>query len=286
MSRHVKILFSTFIIIAVFSNACSNKKKQGKSPVDYDLSNPEKFNLPASLLEISGISFYKGHNDTIYCIQDEEGKIFRLSWGGKNQTHVKFGKKGDYEDVAVLRDKVVILKSNGTLYSFAKEDAAYEEVDRVTEWKALLPQGEYEGLYGDDANGKLYVLCKNCAGDVDADKVSGYILDVRDSIHAVSGFSINAAEIKAFGGKVKSGFRPSALAQHPVTREWFVLSGANKLLVITDEYWKVKEAYPLNGNVFYQAEGIAFDEAGTLFISNEGDDLSNGNILKFVRRPK
>lgn len=286
MNRYSKIFLGAFIIIAFFSNACTNKKKQSKTPVEYDLSNPEKFNMPAGLLEISGISFYKGNKDTIYCIQDEEGKVFRMALGTKKQVNVKFGKKGDYEDVAVLKDKIVVLKSNGTLFSFAKKNADYEEVDSVMEWKALLPQGEYEGLYGDDATGKLYVLCKNCDGDINVEKVSGYILDVGDSIHPLSDFSINVAEIKPFGGKVKSGFRPSALAQHPFTREWFVLSGTNKLLVIMDEHWKVKEAYPLDGNIFHQAEGIAFDGAGNLFISNEGDDLSDGNILQFVRRTK
>ena len=286
MSTYVKILFRAFVILTLISNACSNKKQQNKRLVEYDLNNPEKFNMPSSLLEISGISFHKGNKDTIYCIQDEDGKVFRLAWGVKKQTNAKFGKKGDYEDVAVVKDKVVVLKSDGTLFSFAKENMAFEVVDNVMEWKDLVPKGEYEGLYGDDATGKLYVLCKNCDGDEDADKVSGYILDVKDSIHRVSGFSINVEEIKSFGGKVKPFFRPSALAQNPVTREWFILSGTNKLLVVTDENWKVKEAYPLNGNIFPQAEGIAFDGAGNLFISNEGDDLSDGNILQFVRHPK
>jgi hypothetical protein len=286
MSTFVKIIFHAFVIMTLFSNACSNKKQQNKTLIEYDLNNPEKFNMPSSLLEISGISFYKGNKDTIYCIQDEDGKVFRLAWGVKKQTSAKFGKKGDYEDVAIVKDKVVVLKSNGTLFSFAKENVAFEVVDNVMEWKNLVPKGEYEGLYGDDATGKLYVLCKNCDGDVDAGKVSGYILDVKDSIYPVSRFSINVEEIKSSGGKVKSFFRPSALAQHPLTREWFILSGTNKLLVVADENWKVKKAYPLNGNIFHQAEGIAFDRAGNLYISNEGDDLSDGNILRFVRHPK
>ncbi len=286
MRWYVKILIGTSVIIAVSSQACTNKKDITQTPAGYNLSRPEKFNMPASLLEISGICFYKGIKDTVYCIQDEEGKLFRLAWGVKKQTNAKFGKKGDYEDVAILKDKVVVLKSNGTLFSFAVEDAVYEDVDNVMEWKALVPEGEYEGLYGDEETGKLYVLCKNCDGDIDAGKVSGYILDVKDSIRPVSGFSINVEEIKPFGGKVKSGFRPSALAKNPVTSEWFILSGANKLLIVTDEDWKIKGAYRLDGNTFYQAEGIAFDGAGNLFISNEGDDLSDGNILRFPRSIK
>ena len=73
------------------------------------------------------------------------------------------------------------------------------------------------------------------------------------------------------------------MAKNPITGEWFILSGSNKLLVITDANWKVKDVYPLNGNTFNQAEGIAFDKEGNLYISNEGDDGTNGNILKFTK---
>lgn len=288
-------MIHTFIkygfIVLLFSTglaACkrAGKKKEVKSPPGYDLSQPEKFNMPGSLLEISGISFYNGKADTIYAIQDEEGKLFRLAPGVKKQLNSKFGKKGDYEDLTMLGDKVIVLKSNGTLLSFAKADVVYEDIDSVQEWKGVVPKGEYEGLYGDAATGMLYMLCKNCQGDAEADKVSGYILQAGDSIKPAGSFSISVAEIKPFSGKVKSGFRPSALAQNPLTREWFILSGTNKLLVVTDTAWKVKNAYPLNGNTFNQAEGIAFDAAGNLYISNEGDDIIDGNILRFNRQLK
>lgn len=89
--------------------------------------------MPESLLEISGITFNKSISDTIYAIQDEEGKLFRLPWGIKKQNNAKFGKKGDYEDLTIINDHAFILKSNGTLFSFPMSDAVYEDVDGARE---------------------------------------------------------------------------------------------------------------------------------------------------------
>ncbi len=129
----------------------------------------------------------------------------------------------------------------------------------------------------------LYIVCKNCPQDNSKDLVSGYILHVGDSVYQTGTFQIDVDQIKSFTGKVKRGFRPSGLAKNPVTGEWFLVSAVNKLLVVTDSNWKIKEACILNGNTFNQPEGIAFDKKGNLYISNEGDDLSQGNILRFTR---
>jgi len=282
--KHLRVLMIAAVTgMMLLLEACSSAETKDASPKEYDLEKPERFAMPESLLEISGISFDKGNNDTIYAIQDEEGKLFRLAWGNKKQSHVKFGKSGDYEDVSIVRDRVVILKSNGSLFAFPFSDAIYDEIDSVQEWQRILPEGEYEGMFGDEASGRLYILCKNCKAD-NNDNVTGYIYQVGDdSLVAAGQFNVDVESIKPFSGKVKKGFRPSALAKNPVTNEWFMVSAINKLLVVADENWKVKNAYPLNGNTFNQPEGLAFDKAGNMYISNEGDDLSAGNILKFAR---
>lgn len=272
-----------FLLAVTLAAGCSSKAKDEKSVKHYAINDPQKFFMPESLLEISGITFRPDSSDSIYAIQDEQGRVFRLKWGVKKQVNAKFGKQSDYEDVAILKNKVVILKSNGTLFSFPLADAIYDEVDSVQEAKGLLPEGEFEGMYGDDSTGKLYIICKNCEEDDKKTRVSGYIFQVGDSIYPQGTFSVNVEEIKTITGKVKRGFRPSGLARNPVTGEWFIISAVNKLLVVTDENWKIKETCFLNSNIFNQPEGIAFDAKGNLYISNEGDDLSQGNILKFVR---
>ena len=276
-----KIITVALVIIPALG--CKNSAEEEDTVKNYSLGKPEKFFMPESLLEISGITFYKGEDDTIYAIQDEQGRLFRLARDEKKQYNAKFGKQGDYEDVTIINEQVLILKSNGTLFSFPFADAVYEELDSVKEWKELLPKGEYEGMYGDEASGKVYIICKNCPEDNSKDMVSGYIIQVGDSVYQTGTFQVDVDQIKSFTGKVKRGFRPSALAKNPLTSEWFMVSAVNKLLVVTDNDWKIKEACFLNGNIFNQPEGIAFDAQGNLYISNEGDDLSQGNILRFAR---
>ena len=273
----------TAVLLSILILSCASSAKEENTVKKYTLGKPDKFLMPESLLEISGITFHKGKSDTVYGIQDEQGRLFRLAWDEKKQYNAKFGKQGDYEDVTIIKDQVLILKSNGTLFSFPFADAGYEEVDSVKEWKHLLPKGEYEGMYGDEATGKVYIICKNCPEDNSKDLVSGYIIQVGDSVYQTGTFQVDVKQIKSFTGKVKRGFRPSGLARNPVTSEWFIVSAVNKLLVVTDSDWKIKEACFLNGNIFNQPEGIAFDTEGNLYISNEGDDLSQGNILKFIR---
>ena len=279
---NVKLFVVSFLFVLA-GLGCNVSADEEETVSHYQLNEPDKFIMPESLLEISGITFYKGKSDTVYAIQDEQGRLFKIGWGVKKQVNGKFGKQGDYEDVAIVNETVIILKSNGTLFSFPLADAVYEEIDSVNEWKGLLPPGEYEGMCGDDETGSLYVVCKNCESDNSKNAVSGFILYASDTIYRSGTFQINVDEIKTFTGKVKRGFRPSAIAKNPLTGEWFIISAVNKLLVVTDNNWKVKEASSLNGNIFNQPEGLAFDKDGNLYISNEGDDFSQGNILKFVR---
>src|SRR5687767_10065795 len=116
------IRFITWIIIVVLAGilipGCISSDEAEKTVKNYKLDKPDKFLMPESLLEISGITFYKGKSDSVYGIQDEQGRFFRLAWGEKKQYNAKFGKQGDYEDVTIINGQALILKSNGTIFSF------------------------------------------------------------------------------------------------------------------------------------------------------------------------
>jgi len=271
-------------LLLTTGSGCTMINPEQKIVEGYNLSKPEKFRVPESLLEISGIAFHNGDPGKVYAIQDEQGRLFWLTWGVKKQQHVKFARNGDYEDLAIVKDKVIVLKSNGTLYSFPLPGDTGEQASNVHEWNGLLPDGEYEGIWADEATGRVYVLCKHCKDGDSKISVPGYCLQLTDSLLSpTSRFAVDVTQIRAIAPKIKRGFRPSALANNPITHDWFIISGVNQLLVVTDSSWKVKSAYHLDGNRFNKPEGITFDKEGNLYISNEGDHLSEGNILKFAR---
>lgn len=281
-------LISLTLFVLIGTLACKNPKNKYTSPVGYDFLKPDKFTMPSSLLEISGVAFHDGNSDTVYTIQDEDGKLFRQGWDVKKQKNMKFAPKGDYEDLAIFHDRVFVLKSNGSLYSFPFSESVKEESDQVKERKRVVPKGEYESLYADPESSKLYILCKNCPVDKKNKQVTGYILDYNSSLDSLAGldsFKVDLTKLKDVNARLKTSSSPSALTKNPDTKEWYILSSANKLLIVTDEHWKIKAAHKLNSSTFNQPEGLAFDKGLNLYISNEGDEITDGNIIKFKYAP-
>lgn len=281
------------LTIALFLSliACADRKQpvgegESKHKLPYDLSAPEKFFMPNILHEISGIAF-SNSDDTIYAEQDEEGILFRYIPSTKQILQSKFGKKGDYEDVAICHNTVIMLRSDGTLYTFPLSEVNDKHTTGTREWGGLLPSGEYEGLYSDAASNKLYVLCKHCSDENTSKEGGGTILniDAASNISAAGSFDINVRRIEKIAGEKKISFHPSALSKNKLTNEWYMLSSVNKMLVVADSTWHVKDVYNLNPSTFVQPEGMAFDSKNNLYISNEGSTTSAGNILKFTYKP-
>lgn len=276
-------LISAFLILV--TTACKSQRESTSNPNGYDLKMPEKFSLPESLLEVSGIAFRDGNHDTIFAIQDEDGSLFKLGWKDSKQQNISFAPSGDYEDLAIMGNQVFILKSNGNIYSFSLSNATGKSASNVKEVKKLLPPGEYEGMFYDSLTNNLIVLCKECKADKKSKSLTGYTLKQEAGMLTRSGqFNIDY-QSKAGDKTIKGMLKPSALARHPLTKQWYIISSVNKTLLITDDEWVIQETHPLRSKNFNQPEGIAFDKRGNLYISNEGDEITAGNILKFTYLP-
>lgn len=283
MKKLNALSLSVFLLLALLAGLSCINKQAYNNPPGYDLNNPVKYYMPQSLKEISGIVFRHGKSDSLYAEQDEEGRVFYFKLGDKQVNYSKFGKAGDYEDIAILGDQVIMLRSDGVFFIFPFKQVRSRDIQTVQKWNDILPAGEYEGLYGDEKTNQLYALCKHCDVDNTAKTNSGYIfkLSANGAIKQAGQFSINVKDIEAMLGKKKVAFHPSALAKNQSTNEWYVLSSVNKVLVVTDAAWKVKAVYPLDPSLFIQPEGIAFDNQNNLYISNEGDKITPGTVYKF-----
>ena len=275
-----KKVFSVFLLLFFMLVSCINNKKY-ISATGYDFTKPEKFVMDDALHEISGISFLKANDDTLFAVDDEDGKLFSYSLSSKKLSHIKFSKKGDYEDVTILNNKTfAVLKSDGSVVMFGAEKIGSEKIDSIEQFNQILPDGEYEGLFADSTT--LFALCKNCAVDKGKKQVSVYTLQKGLSnpltVSGTLAIDVSMLAIATDKGKIK--FHPSCLAKHPLTHQWYIVSSVNKLLLVLDEQWKVKEYYSLNPTIFKQPEGIAFNSKGDMYISNEGGD-GQANILLF-----
>ncbi len=291
----IRIFYIFCTVLLTSFTGCQEAVQQVVSPPGYDLAAPKKFLVNDVLHEISGVVFLKGNADTMYAIEDEDGKLFYFHLGDGKYPYWKFGKGGDYEDVAILDNtEFVVLRSDGTLFVFPidrkrmekdSEGSKKSEQELTKVYANVLPAGEYEGLYA-DGGGRLIVLCKNCADDNQRDEVSGYVVqynaghDLAVTSHFLVG--VNPAKLTSEHKKVR--FHPSALARHPVTKEWYILSSVNKALLVLDDQWKLKKTYPLDPVLFKQPEGLTFDGKGNMYISNEGAG-GNANVLLFMYRP-
>lgn len=282
---NVEILL--LLIGVLFFPACAQEPVEYASPKGYNFELGQKVFLPDVLHEISGIAFPHEKDDLIYAVEDESGKVYSFPPTEPSlRREVVFAGPGDYEGVAINEGLVWVLKSNGTLYSFPLDQTNQKKANGVKEAKNVIPKGEYESLAASD--GLLYVICKDCPIDKGSTLTSGYVLEYSEKgdVTKKAEFKLDAEKINQKASLKGKRIRPSALTQHPSTKQWYILSSIDKMLVVADENWQIVDAYSLNPKLFNQPESIAFDSQKNLYIGNEGGDKTRkSTLLKFTLIP-
>jgi uncharacterized protein YjiK len=283
MVNKSKLYFIFFLYALLTASSCDSQKQKFISPPGYDLNSPKRYKMPDVLREISGIAFNQGNSNILYAEEDENGKVFHFKLGDDQINVTHFGKRGDFEDIAICNNYVIMLRSDGVLFTFPLSETGKKEADGVKIFERILPAGEYEGLSAIDSGGKIFVLCKHCNDEKTNKWGGGSVLqmDANGNLVHFGNFEISIKQIDQVSGSHKINFHPSALAKNFKTGEWYILSSVNKLLVVTNENWSVKAVYPLNPSLFAQPEGIAFDRMQNLYISNERGGTLSGSILVF-----
>ena len=261
-----------------------DKKKKKKKDKEDEVATSQvkvldRWTLPAELVEISGIAF-TGANE-VASVQDEEGKIFLYNLDSRKVTRqVAFAGPGDYEGIAVVGSTAWVIRADGVLYEVKDYTSAKPKTTQYP--TGLTPKQDVEGLTYDKKNNRLLLAIKGKEKD-NADYKGIYAFHLSSKkMDATPAYRIelNDPVFSSEGGKKKEdAMQPSDLVVNPSTGELYVLDGARPKMLIMTAAGKPEHLYKMKSSDFPQPEGIDFNDAGELFVSNEGGN-GQGTILK------
>ncbi|MGZ5255336.1 MAG: hypothetical protein ACXWCT_13080 [Flavitalea sp.] len=251
-----------FVLITVSCEPWSGRSFKPGLP-GYKDSRKTALVLDGELKEISG-QVNLSHS-TFAAINDEDGVIIRFDLSNSQMTQsTRFGKKGDYEDIARVDSVYYVMESNGDLHEVTpheKTSTQYKfELEKKIEFESLVYYEKFQ---------KLVLITKDHALDLQA--IFSYSFDLKTKqFDAEPFFTIQLDEVLRKMKDLSAEFKPSAAALHPITGELYILASVGKSLLICTPEGTVKAAYDLNPDQFQQPEGISFAPNGDMFISNEG----------------
>ncbi len=257
-----------------------------------------KMMLDQSLMEISGLAFLASTQQFL-AINDEIGKLYFLNeTDGKIVKTQPFADDGDYEGIALVDEDVYVVKSNGTFYHFnVNSDKKAKKIKT-----ALSKSNDVEGLCYDANNQRLLLACKGSpylnknskqktvkavyAFDVSTKKLNKKPVLIISDID-IKSFVEKQLKSKKFSKKKEQKrlnralkFSPSAIAIHPTSKQYYLLSTVGKILVVCNQKGRIQHIEFLNDKHHTQPEGLCFSADGTLYVSNEGKGLV-GTIYKY-----
>ena len=300
MSTNQLKIWGFLMIFLVFTTFGCGSKKQGKekdnkdkqntekeqvtkekmpggngSLSDYDISSasPDRVNLPSELIEVSGITFTE--DNRMFAHGDEDGDIFEIDpLTGKIIKKFYLGSllviKGDFEDITYAKGKFYLVESNGKLYEFTEGNNG--EFVKYNTYKTFLTgKNDVEGLCYDNETNSLLLACKESGGkDYGKDKtVYTFSLDNLE-LDQTPRFIISAEDIR--NNSVEGKFNPSGIAKNPISGSFYIIAARGNTILELSKTGEVLDQASLPEKVHIQAEGIAFKNDGTLFISNEGKE--------------
>lgn len=234
----------------------------------YDLDvEPSGWKLPQKLDEISGLAStadgrllaHEDQNAIVYEIDRGEGRLVKAFALGKPTA------KGDFEGIAVAKDRVFLVTSGGRLYETREvedgERSRFNTYDSETDSDCL----EVEGLAYVASGEFLALACKTLRGDLADEEVRIH----RWSIGERTPLEPIRIAREQFGDAAAE-FHPSAIEWDPDSDHFLILSSrAHAIAEVTLE-GEVLGVRELAAKHHRQAEGLTFGRDTNLLIADEG----------------
>ena len=243
------------------------------------------YDLPDLLREISGLAVL--NDSIIYAVQDELGIVFKYNLKSNQIEEMKkFTDIGDFEDLYLNGDDLVVLRSDAAVFKINKNKNASQVLPIFLPINSM----NVEGVYFDKTTGRTLIASKEALLNRAANERHIYSFDLTNLNNKPKiELTINIDDIASFltekynfDHKQPVQFNPSAVAIHPITKNHFILSASHRLL-IEYQQGKLIAVYPLPATIYYKPEGLCFTNNGDLYISSEGskDGLFAGQVFYF-----
>lgn len=270
---HRKILIfitgGLLLIALVFVYTFKGEAKKYRSGISQSVEIEKTWHLPRILREVSGIAFLEP--DKIIAVQDERGSIFIYNLETSTlEKEIEFAGRGDYEGITLHENIAYVLESNGTLYEIRDflTDAKTQKIETF-----LSSENDAEGLFYEKAKRRLLIAVKH-RDPVSKDQKGIYEVQLpslqmnRNPVVALKFEEEVFDEIRK--DDLEDTFFPSEIAIDPTSGEILILEAREPRLLVLDPAGVPKALHRLNRKYFPQPEGLTFDAAGKLYISNEG----------------
>lgn len=254
------------LVLALSASGCAADpppSRAGAEPSDgpFALEEPlASVELDAALREISGLALLDSLH--LVAVQDERGTLYTIALAtGEVTATAEFHGAGDFEGIARTDDGLFALQSDGDVFELDPDGRDARKYET-----ALTRRCDAEGLGYDAAERQLLIACKAYPGE----DLDGY--------RAVYAFDLASRSLLPtprllIDTRVAPGlrnFRPSAIAYHPPTGWWLLLSASNPVLAALDADGRLRGAWQLDARLLPQPEGLAVLPNGDLLVATEG----------------
>ncbi|TXE05661.1 hypothetical protein ES711_15270 [Gelidibacter salicanalis] len=265
----IGLFIALLIGIAVVGFAKVNKANAELTEGSDNYTISETWELPPELDEISGIVWLD--SQTLACIQDEDGIVYIYNLDEKKITkELPFAGNGDYEGIALHKNDLYVMQSDGLLYEIKNwKDANKVVSSHQTDFKS---SNNLESLTYSTKDAALLTIPK----DKDTEEAYKGIYKIDLTSKKVNRktptykIDMTSSVLKPYKNKkLHKTFSPSEVAVHPKTKDLYILEGKNPKLLIMNSEGALKAVHKLDEISFPQPEGITFSADGDLYISNE-----------------
>ncbi len=268
-------------------------------PLPFELQRPDRsYKLPQELLEISALTDVDEH--TIACLHDEAAQLYFMDLrSGQVVRGSQFADPGDMEGLTRVGDEYFALRSDGLVYRLGLNE---DEVVVRDTFTLRIPNRNIEGLGWDERNGVILISPKDIPKGKpevrDKRKIFCYdpqsrrmcdrpalTLSLRQVVDQARRLGMEIPTKTTDKGRVVPALkmRFSSVAIDPFTDHFYLLSAADRVLLVVDREGGLVALEVLDEKLFAKPEGITFLPSGDMLISNEGKG-SPPNVHRFGRK--